>query len=82
VWCSHVTTGRGGGGSSEEDLIAAMEEIWDDNKMWVDMRMTELTQRAALEEWLVMLLEEQCVVTSIMCQQLFPMWNWFVDEEE
>jgi hypothetical protein len=43
-----------------------MEDIRDDNKMWVDMWTTELSQRAVLEEQIVKLLEEQCIATSLM----------------
>jgi hypothetical protein len=66
VQCSHIATGGGGRGSSEDDLVAVMEDIRDDNKIEVDMWTMELSQRAILEEWIVKLLEEQCIATSLM----------------
>jgi hypothetical protein len=82
VHCSHVATGRGSGGSPEEDLITTMEEIWDDNKMWVDMWMMELAQRVTLEDYMVRLLKQQCESVSMLPQQFHFMWNWFVDYED
>jgi hypothetical protein len=78
----YIATGRGGGGSSEDDLIAAMEDICDNNKMWVDMWSIELSWRAVMEEQIVKLLEEQCLATSLMHQQLYLMWDGFWDNEE
>jgi hypothetical protein len=82
VQCSHVTSGRGGSGSKEEDLVATMEDIRDNNKMWINMWVAELAWRADMEEQMARLLEEQCTATSLMHQQLYLMWDGYYNNEE
>jgi hypothetical protein len=69
----HITTGGGGRGSSSKDLITTMEDICDYNKTWIDMWTTELAWRATFEECMLVLLEQQCLVTQMMWLQLYLM---------
>jgi hypothetical protein len=75
VQCSYIATGRGASSSSSED-------IHNDNKMWFNMWTTELAQMDIFEECVLILLEQQCLVTQMTWLQLYLMWDWHCDKED